>query len=224
MSQLSDPLEYFTKLSQQTRETAQSGHLTKIQSSRVCCPVEEQVKILSGTDHRLVNWAYVSSLDLSVSDIHAYRHNIVWDILSEHVSLETALLFIQHINWEVFLQNNSLTYDTIVKHGLSVSWITLIDTQDVPVDIIDENIDAICAEYMYYNKDAWRQIVSVQKLSEPFIDKYAHKLDWDLVCIKQDVSHTFLAEHVLFINLCDDLVLEPGMHTHLTSCVGQTQL
>jgi hypothetical protein len=53
----------------------------------------------------------------------------------------------------------------------------------------------------YFTNVLWTDVSSQQMLSEDFIEKWAHRLDWYYICLYQDVNKKFLLKFINHVNI-----------------------
>ena len=203
INEIENPLSYFTKLSQPSVHTPEQQCQNPPHRATSLPGNNPSVLLLRSADPRLVNWAYVSTLNLSAYEYDAYASNLDWKTVSRHIPFETALRFRYLIDWDLLVSSTRVSYRDLVAHNITVRWATLIKHQSVPEHIISANLDAIERD----DPRCWVALTQFQKLSEIFISTHADRVDWDNVVFFQDVSFEFLCKHVDRLNLVDDLML-----------------
>lgn len=178
---------------------------TLVRSKSFADPVSTVGSLLKA-DPRFVNWSYVSTLKLSVSEYAEFKDYLDWDIVSAHISFDVARLFKNRINWNVLLASTKVKFSDLqiweIQYDIDYDWEVLLKHQDVSETVLSLCLDDIERALPM----CWDILTQFRKLSERFIQAHADKVNWDNVCFFQSVSFEFLCKNVGRLNLSDDLM------------------
>lgn len=162
-----------------------------------CIPRQNNIPDVSPEQYMFLNWEYISGLDLTSTQLAKYADWLVWDAVSRHISLHDALKFSNRVNWEVVLAHTQVPYK--ILRTLNVPWRTVLCTQL----LTDEQLETRFVPLFEGNADGWKLLSRWQRPSEGFIDKYADKLDWEIMCCIHKLSFELALRHVDKIYLAD---------------------
>lgn len=176
-----------------------------VRSKSFADPVSTVGSLLK-TDPRFVNWSYVSTLKLSVSEYAEFKDYLDWDIVSTHISFDVARLFKNRINWNLFLSSTKVDFNDLFDWSIfsdcDYDWEVFLKHQDFSQTYLNMYLDEIEPAIPM----CWDFLTQFVKLSERFIQTHADKVNWDNVCFFQSVSFEFLCKNVDRLNLSDDLM------------------
>lgn len=135
---------------------------------------------------------------------------------------------LDHVDWESVSQDPNISEDFINRYGSRLDWFWLSSNETLSEDCIRENAkfvdwEGLCERDVQLSEDfirdfqdevVWWLISENQKLSEDFIREFSHLVDWRSIEIYQDLSQSFIEEHIDKIEL--DAILENESRKNLS--------
>lgn len=98
---------------------------------------------------------------------------------------------------------NNDEWDILTKEDLPETYIEKLLTERKVRHVIVFKHRQVSERLIEKYKDMmhiWSTVSECQKLSEPFISKFADRVDWDKICMYQKLSNVFLQTHMHRIN------------------------
>lgn len=146
-----------------------------------------------------VDWVEVSSYEnLSEQFVDDYADRFNWPDLSQHLQMSKKMLlkYLDRIDWDRAPHYQKKIDEDVVEAALAANvknfnWHGLM-----------------CKNWYHWSEDflerhdedlkksgKWELAVYYQKLSEPFIEKYADRMNWNYVSQRQELSVDFMLKH-----------------------------
>lgn len=145
---------------------------------------------------RLIDWEYLSTLNLTDDECREFRQNLNWKTVSMWIPAERALLLREWIDWDAFLRTHRVDI-ALISDVLSLDWKTVLQTQRLSEDQQDQYV------YKLDSREKWTLHCTYQKMSETFMEKHADDLDWKAVGCFQQLDLKFARRHESRLSMKD---------------------
>lgn len=199
-----------SKITQQKKKLKQINQSPKEQPWQIS-EAQLIMDILTGD----ANWEMISKKDLNIEFVKEYQDYLRWDIISLKKDLPKVYfnLFLHKLSWGHICNSQKLTPAFIRKYKDYLHWNIVAINGEITSEIFDEffedlylslNLHAvfqnkkskiscdIIEKYVdYYDNNCWKYISGYQ-LTEKFIEKHSHQLNWDILSRYQIFSQDFI--------------------------------
>jgi hypothetical protein len=137
---------------------------------------------------RLIDWEYLSSLNLTDDECREFRQYLNWKTVSMWIPLERALLLKEFINWDAFLRTHQVDV-SLIAEITSLNWIVVLQTQKLTPEQLDKYV------YKLDSREKWTLLCKYQELPETFMEKHPEDVDWKAVSCFQKLDIKFVRRH-----------------------------
>lgn len=170
-----------------------------------------------------ITWDQISNNRLPYEFLNKYKDNISWTIHSAHINNITVIDYFKDcIDWDVLCSTSYfqeiVNHKFLNKYSKYISWSYAWQHIQFTDDILNDFRNEICSggylyfmfEYgladqvscelldsltTYFDNLTWN-VVSKKHLDEWFIEKYAQKLNWDILSRYQYFSESFMKKNI----------------------------
>jgi hypothetical protein len=164
-----------------------------------------------------MNWYNISTHQkLSEDFIREYADKVDWHRVSKYQTLSDDFIisFMDRIDWYNLCSFKDLSLDVLRKCREKIYWGGYFEYRKVPESILNEfeeetvkylnNVvrhQSLSEEFLRkyassMSNYSWESASKCQKLSESFMNDYADKFDWKLLCEYQNMSSDFVLGNI----------------------------
>lgn len=141
-----------------------------------------------------IDWKYVTMYDHKVK-LEKYKDKLDWNIIWRYRKFTNTNIkkYADLANWDDISLHQNLNADFIKEYKDKLNWNNLCITH--MFSTYYDNGKCELEDYLdYLDERCWINISRYQKLSIKFIDRYADKLNWEALCVFQDISDPLILE------------------------------
>lgn len=153
--------------------------------------VATKIPDVHASQYRFLNWAEISKEPLTSEQYFKYAAHLDWDLVSQHISAEMALIFHHKINWDVFIRTHPVGLAVLSRLNIpAASWSLAAIVEHQPLTAAE--LDNLLFECDAATIAAMLDIAArTQTLDELFMLKHEQLLDWEVVFMHQALSRDF---------------------------------
>ena len=162
--------------------TASFGSETK------SAPTLDTLRQIIAHNPRLIDWEYLSTLNLTDDECRELRMYLNWRTVSMWIPFERALALREWIDWDAFLRTHKVDVSLIIDIP-SISWTTVLQSQTLTPEQLEQYA------YKLDTPEKWTLACTYQTLPEKFIEKNLDKVDWKALSCFQPLDLKFVRRH-----------------------------